>query len=284
MPSTQQKNTSSWFLNVTILDDILLKTRATVRRDRELVSREELVETVSAMPACRDFHAALAATDEVRLIAEVKRASPSAGLIREDFDSATIATQYQLGGAACISVLTDEPFFQGNLDYLRVVRQTVDLPVLRKDFIVDEYQLLQARAAGADCVLLIAECLSPEQMIRLDEQTTELGMQTLIELFEPDNLAAVLATSTKMVGINNRDLRTFHTDLDHTLRIARDIPSDRLIVGESGIRTYEDVRRLQTGGVKAILVGESLMRQTDIAGATRRLLGRDADRTSTFPG
>lgn len=259
---------------MTILDDILVKTRATIQRDRELVPSEQLADAAAAMPPCRDFHAALAAGEQVQLIAEVKRASPSAGFIREDFDPATIAAAYAEGGAACISVLTDEPFFQGSLDYLRAVRQSVDLPILRKDFIVDEYQLLQARANGADAVLLIAECLTPDQLIQLDERATSLGMQTLIELYEPDNLAAVLATKTPMVGVNNRDLRSFRTDLNHTLRIADNIPAERLIVGESGIATHDDVERLRAGGVKGILVGESLMRQNDITAATRRLLGR----------
>ncbi len=261
---------------MTILDDILVKTRVTIARDRERVSSAQLTSSIADMPACRDFHAALAAGSEVRLIAEVKRASPSAGLIREDFDPATIAQAYAAGGAACISVLTDEPFFQGSLQYLRDIRSAIDLPILRKDFIVDEYQLLQARAAGADAVLLIAECLSPEQLIKLDEQATALGMQTLIELYEPENLAAVLATNTRLVGINNRDLRSFHTDLNHTIRLAKDIPADRLIVGESGIATYQDVLRLQAGCVKGILVGESLMRQTDITAAVRQLLGKKA--------
>jgi indole-3-glycerol phosphate synthase len=208
------------------------------------------------------------------LIAEVKRASPSAGLIREDFDPATIARCYQRGGAACISVLTDEPFFQGSLQYLRQVRQAVDLPLLRKDFIIDRYQLLQARAAGADCVLLIAECLDADRLRQLTEQTFELGMQTLIELFEPEHLDAVLATGTRLVGINNRNLRTFETSLDHTLQLRPQIPQDRLVVGESGIRNHDDLIRLGAGGVKAVLVGESLMRQADITAATRNLLGQ----------
>ena len=161
------------------------------------------------MPPGRDFHAALAAGDQVQLIAEVKRASPSAGLIRADFDPPSIATSYQAGGAACISVLTDAPFFEGSLDYLRQVRAAVTLPILRKDFIIDRYQLLQARQAGADCVLLIAECLTAAQLQELHDQAMELQLQTLIELFEPANLDAVLATGTKLVGINNRNLHTF---------------------------------------------------------------------------
>lgn len=258
---------------MSILDDILVKTRETVVRDQQLAAPEKLRDEIAVLPPCRDFHASLASTDEVRLIAEVKKASPSAGIIREDFDPATIGRAYQAGGAACISVLTDEPFFQGSLEFLKQVRAAVELPILRKDFIVDEYQLLQARAAGADAVLLIAECLTAEQLIQLDRQATELGLQTLIELYEPSNLPAVLATSTRLVGINNRDLRTFVTDLDHTVRLAQQIPADRLIIGESGIRTHDDVRHLGAAGVKGILVGESLMRQTDITAATKALLG-----------
>ncbi|TWT91583.1 indole-3-glycerol phosphate synthase TrpC [Stieleria varia] len=259
---------------MTILDDILVKTRQTIAADREHVSEFELSAAIADMAPCRDFHAALAAGDQVNLIAEVKRASPSAGLIRDDFDPVSIARQYVAGGASCISVLTDEPFFQGSLDYLRAVRKAVDIPLLRKDFIVDRYQLLQARAAGADCVLLIAECLSPSELKTLHEQAIELGLQTLIELFDPENLEAVIATGTSLIGINNRDLRTFTTTLQHTLDLCPGIPDDRLIVGESGIRTHDDLLTLQSGGVKAVLVGESLMRQDDIVQATKRLLGK----------
>ncbi|NND99520.1 MAG: indole-3-glycerol phosphate synthase TrpC [Pirellulaceae bacterium] len=259
---------------MTILDDILLKTRATIQVDRASLSAQELESAVADLPPCRDFHAALAAGDQVNLIAEVKRASPSAGLIRDDFDAVQIASSYARSGASCISVLTDQPFFQGSLEYLRAIRAAVDLPLLRKDFIVDRYQLLQARQAGADCVLLIAECLSASEMKELHEQAIELGLQTLIELFEPENLDAVLATGTRMVGINNRDLRTFETTLQHTISLCPKIPDDRLVVGESGIRTHEDLLLLGQGGVKAVLVGESLMRQDDISLATRTLLGR----------
>ena len=259
---------------MTILDEILVKTRQTIEADRSDRPERELEAIVADLPPCRDFHAALASGDSVQLIAEVKRASPSAGQIRREFDPVAIAESYAESGAACISVLTDAPFFQGSLQYLSDVRGAVDLPLLRKDFIVDRYQLLQARVAGADCVLLIAECLSPGELIELHEQATRLGLQTLIELFEPENLDAVLATTTKMVGVNNRDLRTFETTLQHTLRLLPSIPKDRLVVGESGIRTHDDVLMLGRSGVKAVLVGESLMRQEDISAATRTLLGR----------
>lgn len=260
---------------MTILDKIIAQTRTTIDRDRAKVPAAKLESMLAGLPPTRDFHAALAATNEVRLIAEVKKASPSAGLIRADFDPASIAIAYRDGGAACISVLTDEPFFQGSLEYLKQVRAAVDLPILRKDFIVDRYQLLQARVVGADCVLLIAECLTADELIRLHDGAAELGLQTLIELYDPSNLDAVLATGTKLVGVNNRDLRTFETSLSHTLDLRPSIPADRLLVGESGIRTHDDVLTLGRGGVKAVLVGESLMRQDNIAKATAKLLGRD---------
>ncbi len=259
---------------MTILDEILAKTRQKIAADRAATPATDLIGAVRDLPRCLDFHAALAAGDEVRLIAEVKRASPSAGLIRTDFDPVAIASAYVEGGAACISVLTDEPFFQGSLEYLRAIRSAVSIPLLRKDFIVDEYQLLQARAAGADCVLLIAECLTPTQLRELADAAVDLGMQTLVELYDCENLDAVLSSGTKLVGVNNRDLRTFKTDLLHTVRVGEHVPSDRLLVGESGIHTCQDVDTLARGGVKAILVGESLMRQFDIAAAVKRLLGK----------
>jgi len=261
---------------MTVLEEILVRTRETIEADRASIPENELRADVEGMLPCRDFYAALAAGPEVQLIAEVKRASPSAGLIRQDFEPVAIATAYEQAGAACISVLTDQPFFQGSLEFLRRIRQHVDLPLLRKDFVVDSYQLLQARAAGADCVLLIAECLSPGQLQELHEQAVELGMQTLIELFDRDNLDAVLQTGTSLVGINNRDLRTFETTLQQTIDLCPLIPRDRLVIGESGIRTHEDLLRLGEAGVKAVLVGESLMRQDDIIAATKTLLGKQA--------
>ncbi len=257
----------------TILDDIVAKTRQTIARDKSRVAGEELRSQIRDLPPTKDFHAALSRTEHVRLIAEVKRASPSAGLIRADFDPVQIAKAYEASGAACISVLTDETFFQGSLEYLRLIRAAVDLPLLRKDFIIDDYQLLQARAAGADCALLIAECLSADELRRLHDVATEIGLQTLIELYDVENLEAVLATTTRLVGVNNRDLRTFKVDLQHTLKLRQQIPLDRLVVGESGIANYSDVMTLARGGVKAILVGESLMRKPDVGYAVAALLG-----------
>jgi indole-3-glycerol phosphate synthase len=209
----------------------------------------------------------------VQVIAEVKRASPSAGTIRAaGFDPVAIAQTYADNGAACISVLTDTPHFQGHLDYLRAIA-AVAVPVLRKDFIIDRYQLLEARAAGADCVLLIAEVLPGERLAELLRQTHELGMEALVELYDADNLPRVLASGAKLVGVNNRDLRTMEVRLEHTVELAAGVPPDVCLVGESGIQTRADVERLRAAGVKAVLVGETLMRAADVGGKLRELLG-----------
>ncbi len=171
-------------------------------------------------------------------------------------------------------MLTDEPYFQGSLEHLRQVRAAVDLPLLRKDFIVDPYQVLEARAAGADAVLLIAECLPGEDLGRLHDAVTALGMTPLVEFYEPENLARVLAVGARLVGINNRDLRTFRTDLEHTLRLRPQVPADRWVVAESGIRTRQDAQRLEAAGVAAMLVGETLVTRPDPGAAIDELLGK----------
>ncbi|MCA9066880.1 MAG: indole-3-glycerol phosphate synthase TrpC, partial [Planctomycetaceae bacterium] len=203
---------------------------------------------------------------------EVKKASPSAGLIRADFDPVRIAETYQAAGAACLSVLTDEQYFQGHLDFLKAVRQAVRIPVMRKEFIIDRYQIAEARVAGADCVLLIAECLTEPELQDLYQYARELGMDVLIELYDRANVRQVLQTGTGLLGINNRDLRSFQTSLDHTFNLQQEIPRDVLLVSESGIRTHADILKLRAAGVGAVLVGESLMRQPDIAVAVRNLM------------
>ena len=263
---------------MSILEKIVAETRRTIERDQSATPPSELRAAVGDALPTRGFADALAATGEIRLIAEIKRQSPSAGLIREDFDPPSIAQSYAAGGATCLSVLTDQPFFGGELEFLRQARAAVDLPILRKDFIVDEYQIDQARVAGADAVLLIAECLSPSALKRLHDYAVSIGLDTLIELYEPSNLDRVLDTGTRLVGVNNRDLRTFETDLNHTIAIGRGVPGDRILVGESGIHTAADVAKLAAGGVKAILVGESLMRQPDIDQAVQDLLSHDSRR------
>lgn len=258
----------------TILEKIVATKRTEIAAAQAATPELELRAAIRDVPAVRDFFAPLAAGGAVSLIAEVKKASPSAGVIREDFDPVAIANAYAAHGASCLSVLTDEPYFQGHLSYLTQVRAAVDLPVLRKDFILECYQLLEARVAGADAVLLIAECLDDCNLRKLFNETVELGMTPLVELYEPENLPRVLDAGATLVGINNRDLRTFETDLRHTIRLRAEIPDECVVVGESGIRTHDDVQLLQAAGVDAILVGESLMREADIGAAVDALLGR----------
>jgi indole-3-glycerol phosphate synthase len=279
---------------MTILDEIVATKRREIAAAKERVPLVELRAAVSAAPPVRDFLATLRRSPASRrsrasggtadgarsvpvtlaLIAEVKKASPSKGVIRTDFDPVAIAGTYERHGADCLSVLTDEPYFQGSLDYLRRVRLAVGIPVLRKDFILDTYQLFEARAAGADAVLLIAECLDDCHLRKLHNEAIDLGMAPLVELYEPENLPRVLDAGATLIGINNRDLHTFRTDLEHTLRLCELVPDDRLLVSESGITTHADVARLAAAGVDAMLVGESLMRERDIGAAVDRLLGR----------
>jgi indole-3-glycerol phosphate synthase len=258
----------------TILDQIVATKRheiAAAKAERPEAELERLLETA---PPVRNFFAPLAASGPIRLIAEVKKASPSKGVIRDDFDPVDIAATYQRHGATCLSVLTDAPYFQGRLDDLHAVRQIVSLPVMRKDFILDPYQLLEARVAGADAVLLIAECLDDCHLRSLFNRAIELGMTPLVELYEPANLPRVFDAGATLIGINNRDLRTFETDLEHTLRLRERIPQECVLVAESGIRTRGDVERLEAAGVDAILVGETLMRESDVGAAVERLLGK----------
>ena len=256
----------------TILDKIVSKKWSEIEAAKERVSAKHLRDQLAAAPPVRSFFDALATPGPIKLIAEVKKASPSKGVIRADFDPVTIAQTYASHGATCISVLTDVEFFQGKLQYLSDIRQVVDIPLLRKDFILDSYQLLEARVAGADAALLIAECLDDCNLRKLHNETLELGMTPLVECYEPSNVSRVLDAGATLVGINNRDLRTFQTDLQHTIRLRKEIPEDHLVVGESGIHHASDVKLLADHGVDAILVGESLMSQADIGNAVRTLL------------
>jgi indole-3-glycerol phosphate synthase len=258
----------------TILDKIVATTRRDLEIRRAQAPESELRRRLADAPPPRDFFAALAKPGPIRLIAEVKKTSPSAGIIRSHFDPIQIAKTYEAHGAACISVLTDEPYFQGSLEYLSQVRASVGIPVLRKDFILDSYQLLEARAAGADAVLLIAECLDDCTLRKLHNETINLGMAPLVELYEPENLQRVLDAGAALIGVNNRDLRTFTVDLEHTLRLRPRVPQECVMVSESGVRSRQDVERLENAGVEAMLVGESLMREYDIGAAVDRLLGR----------
>lgn len=256
----------------TILDQIVTAKRREIADSKSRIPEAALESRLAAAPPVRDFLAACAAPGPIKLIAEVKKASPSKGVIRADFRPVSVAEAYAENGATCISVLTDAPFFQGSIDYLVQIRAQLAIPVLRKDFILDRYQLLEARVAGADAVLLIAECLDNCQLRMLLNTTIDLGMTPLVEFYDPANLSRVLDAGATLVGVNNRDLHTFAVDLEHTIRMREKIPKDCLVVGESGIRSASDVQKLASAGVNAILVGEHLMSQTDIGAAVRQLM------------
>ena len=257
----------------TILDEIVASKLREVASAKQRMPLAEMEHQATEAPPVRDFLAALAGPGPVRLIAEVKKASPSAQVIREDFDPIAIARAYQAHGAACLSVLTDAPYFQGHLSYLARVRASVAIPLLRKDFLIDEYQVVEARLAGADAVLLIAEILDDDALVRLQARARTLGMAALVEFHDEANLSRVLDSGATLVGINNRDLRRFVTDIDLTLRVAGRIPPGVTLVSESGIRTRADVEMLGKAGVSAVLIGETLMRSDDIGLAVERLLG-----------
>ncbi len=257
----------------TILERIIVTKRDEVAAAKIARPERELRAMLADAPPVRDFFAPLAGGGEIKLIAEVKKASPSKGIIRHDFHPVEIARIYERHGASCLSVLTDEKYFHGHLHYLRAIRGAVKLPVLRKDFLIDSYQLLEARVAGADAVLLIAECLDDCLLRSLHQEALELGMTPLVEFYSPENLPRALEAGAKLIGVNNRDLKTFHTDLAHTLRMRASIPEDCVLVSESGIHDRSDVERLAAAGVDAILVGERFMASPDIGDAVDDLLG-----------
>jgi len=264
-----------------VLEQIIVDKRAEVAARRAAKAPTSLAKKAAEADPPRDFFAAVtAAAPPVRVIAEVKRASPSAGLIRPDFDPATLAAAYADAGAAAISCLTDEKYFQGRLEFIAAIRAAVPLPVLRKDFIIDSFQVDEARVAGADAVLLIAECIDDDVLLReLATHADRLGMASLIEIYEPANLDRVLplleddALPRVLLGINNRDLRSMTTDLAHTINLLPRIPDPSRLVSESGIRTHDDIEHLLAHGVGRVLVGEHLMRQADVAAALRDLIG-----------
>jgi indole-3-glycerol phosphate synthase len=261
----------------TILDKIVATKRQEIAAAISHCSFENLQARLPDAPALRSFLAPLRQPGNIRLIAEVKKASPSKGLIREDFNPVAIAMAYQEAGASCLSVLTDEQYFQGSLTYLSAVRQAVGIPILRKEFILDRYQVLEARVAGADAVLLIAECLTPSELKDLYQYARSLGLHVLIELYDEENLNHVLDTGCELIGVNNRDLRTFEVDLQHVVRLRKNIPADRIVVAESGIASSSEAAMLYQHGIAAMLVGESLMRQADIVAATKALLATGFD-------
>jgi indole-3-glycerol phosphate synthase len=259
-----------------ILQKILVRKREEIDARITSVPLDELKLRIAEMPPARGFADALRAKISVNapaVIAEMKRASPSQGVIRDTFWPSEIAISYEKGGAACLSVLTDADFFQGNDEYLRQAREACSLPALRKDFTIDPYQVYEARSLCADCILLIAAALDDDRLKSMCDLAIELGMDVLVEAHDGNEVARALTTSAPLIGINNRDLRTFETSLDTTLSLVKRVPSDRLLVTESGIRTREDIARLREASVHAFLVGEVFMRADDPGAELQRLFG-----------
>jgi len=264
---------------VTILDRILETKRAEIAAAKRSVPQVEMERKALAAPRPRDFAGAIRrdiAAGRAAVIAEIKRASPSKGLLREPFEPVAIAKSYEAGGATCMSVLTDKDYFMGRPDDLIAARSACGMPALRKDFVIDAYQVYESRAMGADCILLIAACLTVAEMEALESQALGLGMSVLVEVHDADELTCTGKLKTPLIGINNRNLKTFETTLATTEHLAPLIPADRIIVGESGLFTPADLARLERVGVSTFLIGESLMRQADVAAATRALLARGA--------
>lgn len=259
-----------------ILEQILATKRQEVAHRRTLVPEQKLLDDITGAHTPLGFISALyqrANQQKPGVIAEIKKASPSKGVIREDFDPAAIAISYAAADATCLSILTDEQYFQGHDDYLREVRRAVTLPLLRKDFTIDAYQVYEARAMGADCILLIVSALTSEQLHDLYALAQSLGLDVLIEVHDAEELATALALQPGLIGINNRNLKTFATDLNTTIDLLNDIPPDVVVVTESGISTVDDINRMQAHHVHCFLVGEAFMRAADPGQALSELFG-----------
>ena len=259
-----------------ILNKILARKQQEIESRQQQLTPAQLQQRAMQAPAPRGFVAALKARVEqgqAAVIAEIKKASPSKGVIRENFDPVEIAASYQAGGASCLSVLTDRDFFQGHEDYLVAARAACELPVIRKDFIIDPYQVVESRAIGADCILLIVAALEDEALAELHASARSQGMDVLVEVHDRDELERALRLDLELVGINNRDLRTFDTSLDTTIGLLDAIPEQCLVVTESGIHTREDVALMRDNNVNAFLVGEAFMRKPDPGQALQELFG-----------
>lgn len=261
-----------------VLDRIAAYKRADTAARKAARPYEVIARAAESAPPVRDFLAALerdAVAHGLALIAEIKKASPSKGLIRADFDPPALARAYETGGASCLSILTDGPSFQGDDSYIIAGRNAVNLPILRKDFMFEPWQIAESRALGADCVLIIMAALDDKEALALAEEAARWSMTALVEVHDADEMERALDLPCPLIGVNNRNLRTFETALETFESLAPMVPNDRLLVAESGIFSAEDAARLQSAGATALLVGESLMRQRDVAEAARVLMGRD---------
>ncbi len=256
-----------------ILDEIVAHKKTEVATRQEWRPISALEEEIQQCAQPRSLAGALQTGPSIRIIAEIKKASPSAGMIAGDIAPEQVATEYEMGGAAAISVLTDQEFFAGNIEFLPLVKRSVSLPVLRKDFVIDPYQVYESRAYGADAILLIAAILEPGELKTLLSLTHELGMEALVEVHDEPELSTVLEAGAGIIGINNRNLKTFTVSLETTFELCRRIPAGKIIVSESGIKTRADILRLEAAGVHAVLIGETLMRASDRTRALQELLG-----------
>jgi indole-3-glycerol phosphate synthase len=258
---------------MSVLSEILADKRGELDRARRAVPQSALQRKLASAPPPRDFVGAIAAARPPALIAEVKQASPSKGILRHDFDPVALARAYELNGAHCVSVLTESAHFLGKLEHLTAVRNATSLPVMRKDFLFDEYQILESRVAGADAVLLIVAALRPHELRHLLAVSHALGMAAFVEVHNADELAEAVDAQARLIGINNRDLHVFRTNIRTTLELAPLVPKDRLIISESGIRTRADMEMLAAAGVRGALVGEALMVSADVGAKVRELIG-----------
>lgn len=255
-----------------MISRIIEEKRRVIEEAKRLKPREGLIKEISSISVNSSFKKNISRPHHVNLIAEIKKASPSKGILRGDFNPVKIAMTYQAHGASAVSVLTDERFFEGKLEHIRMVKESVSLPVLRKDFIIDEYQIYESVACGADAILLIADLLSDNEMTGFYQLAVSLGLDVLLEVHNEEDMEKAIATGGEMIGINNRDLHTFKVDLAMTQKLMRLIPAHKIKVSESGIKSYEDVMFLKSIGINAVLIGEAFMEAPDIAAKMREIM------------
>jgi indole-3-glycerol phosphate synthase len=258
-----------------ILQEIYQYKLIEVRNHKKQISVQQICDKIDCDRQILDFIAALTAknvANQNALICEVKKASPSKGVIRKDFDPVKIAKIYQESGAACVSVLTDEKYFQGHSDHLAQIRQNIDLPILRKDFIVDEYQIYEAKMIGADCILLIVAMLDDEKLLQLEDVALKAGLSVLIEVHDEEEFNRALKMQSKLIGVNNRNLKTLEVDINNSINLAKNAPEDYILVGESGVKSPADLVKLNEAGIQSFLIGEHFMLQDDISSEVGRFI------------